>query len=152
MKYLIMLILAMNVLALGQSYNLNIKLNDGNTVVFSVDEIRKLEFTGLTSINNPEDIKQAIESFNLLQNYPNPFNPTTTIVYQIPDHSKVTLSIYDLNGQLVKEILNETQDKGEYRVTWNGTDQRNLKVSSGVYIYTVRCNDLLLSKHMILLK
>lgn len=149
MKKLIILILLFGVFVYSQNYDLNINLKDGSTATFSVDDIQRLEFDNITSI---KDVKQLLESFKVFQNYPNPFNPSTTITYQIPNTSNVILRIYDINGQLVKELLNETQAEGEYHVTWNGKNEKNMIVGSGVYIYTVSADKQIVSKQMILLK
>lgn len=149
MKKLIILILLFGVFVYSQNYDLNINLKDGSTATFSVDDIQRLEFDNITSI---KDVKQLLESFKVFQNYPNPFNPSTTITYQIPNTSNVILRIYDINGQLVKELLNETLAEGEYHVTWNGKNEKNMIVGSGVYIYTVSADKQIVSKQMILLK
>ena len=76
------------------------------------------------------------------QNYPNPFNPSTTIQYQIPDNNvNVNISIYNSIGQLIKTLVNETQNAGNYKVMWDGTNNSGSQVSSGVYIYLMRCGD-----------
>jgi hypothetical protein len=131
---------------------MNINLSDGSTISFSVNDIQRLEFGEATDIKDFENLKQVIETFSVLQNYPNPFNPSTTITYLIPNTSNVKVCIYDINGQLVKDLLNETQHKGEYKITWNGTNDKNISVVSGVYIYTVSSNEQIISKQMILLK
>ncbi|MCZ7609717.1 MAG: T9SS type A sorting domain-containing protein [Ignavibacterium sp.] len=135
-----------------QSINMNINLTDGSTVSFSVNDIQRLEFGEATDIKDFENLKQVIETFKVLQNYPNPFNPSTTITYLIPSTSNVKVCIYDINGQLVKDLLNETQNEGEYKIIWNGTNDKNISVVSGVYIYTVSSNEQIISKQMILLK
>ncbi|MDT3695438.1 MAG: T9SS type A sorting domain-containing protein [Ignavibacterium sp.] len=135
-----------------QNINMNINLSDGSTISFSVNDIQRLEFGEATDIKDFENLKQVIETFSVLQNYPNPFNPSTTITYLIPNTSNVKVCIYDINGQLVKDLLNETQHKGEYKITWNGTNDKNISVVSGVYIYTVSSNEQIISKQMILLK
>ena len=146
------LLLFSTIQVFAQNYVLNLNLKDGSSATISVDDIRKIIFESETGINSGSDKTQVIESFKIFQNYPNPFNPSTTITYQIPNYSNVRVNIYDLNGQLIKELLNENQSAGEYRIMWDGTNQSNLKVASGVYIYSVRCNESLLSKQMILLK
>ena len=152
MKKLIFLILLFNLLVYSQNYELNIKLNNGTIVAFSVDDIQRLDFESSTGIGLIENPQLVIESFQVFQNYPNPFNPSTTIVYQIPDASKVRVCVYDINGQLVKELINETQTKGEYQVTWNGKNEKNLAAGSGVYIYAVSSDNNIISRQMILLK
>ena len=80
------------------------------------------------------------EEYSLSQNYPNPFNPSTTIKFSLPEQSGVRLTIYNLLGQEVTEIVNEEMSAGKYSVVWNGTDRSGLKVSSGVYLYKIRAN------------
>ncbi len=73
-----------------------------------------------------------------LTNYPNPFNPTTTIKYFLPKDSFVNLSIYNIKGQKIKELVNEIKSKGNNSVIWNGKDENGNSVSSGVYFYKIK--------------
>ncbi|MCK6620132.1 MAG: T9SS type A sorting domain-containing protein [Calditrichaceae bacterium] len=73
--------------------------------------------------------------FALSQNYPNPFNPATNIEFQLPQASHITLKIYDLQGWLVKTLLNQEMEAGSHRVAWNGRDERGNAAASGVYLY-----------------
>jgi len=77
----------------------------------------------------------------LQQNYPNPFNPETTIKYSIAQDGYVTLKIYNMLGQLVRILVDESKLAGEYAVEWNGTDDFGNLLPSGVYIYSLACND-----------
>ncbi len=88
----------------------------------------------------------------LKQNYPNPFNPSTAISYSIAENSKVELAIYNIKGQKVKTLVNENKVKGNHSVTWNGKDQSNKKVSSGIYFYKLETANKTLTKKMILMK
>ena len=90
--------------------------------------------------------------FNVKQNYPNPFNPSTTIEYQIVKQGNVEVAIYDINGRLVKTIVNETQYPGSYTLQWNSRDEAGANVSSGTYFYQVNSNGVQLVKKMLLLK
>jgi len=74
-------------------------------------------------------------SFGLMQNTPNPFNPVTTISYQISESSEVILEIYDLRGHKLRTLIHGTQSAGAYVCSWNGTDENNRKLPTGVYIY-----------------
>ena len=76
--------------------------------------------------------------FNVFHNYPNPFNPLTNIRYQIPGNGSVLIRIYNLQGQLVKELVNREQRAGTHTVSWDGTNRYNESVASGVYFATVR--------------
>lgn len=92
------------------------------------------------------------EKFKLEQNYPNPFNPETKIDYYLKSNDKVTINIYDVNGHLVKTLLNEDQAEGHKSVIWNGKDNNGKIVSSGVYFYQVQVGNHSEAKKMIMLK
>ena len=85
-------------------------------------------------------------NFSLAQNYPNPFNPTTTIGFSLPVKSDVSLSIYNIAGQLVKEF-NGTFEAGEQSFVWDASAQ-----ASGVYFYKLNANNFSETKKMVLLK
>jgi len=90
--------------------------------------------------------------FTLSQNYPNPFNPITSIEYTVPKPSEVSLRIYNVLGQEVKTLVNQRQKAGAYRATWNGEDSYGQKVTSGIYFYQLKAEDVTLVRKMILLK
>jgi len=87
----------------------------------------------LTVVN--DDGKNTIKNFDLKQNYPNPFNPTTTIEYNIPQRSSVSIRIYNIAGQEVRRLVSEFKEPGTYKVEWDGKDNDGRTVSSGVYFY-----------------
>ena len=91
-------------------------------------------------------------NFELFQNYPNPFNPTTTINYALPRDGNVTISIYSVNGEKVKTVLNQFMEKGFHTVEWNGTNQNGSPASTGIYIYELIAGDQRLAKKMFLAK
>lgn len=76
--------------------------------------------------------------YRLNNAYPNPFNQTATISYELPETSKVTLKIYNLNGQEISTLVNEIQGAGFRSVVWDGSDNQGHKVSSGIYIYQLQ--------------
>ena len=135
--------------ALGQSYNMTVHLSGGRTIIIPLDEIRVIELAGLTEIEDPEKIPR---DFQLLQNYPNPFNPSTTIDYEIPNTANVTVRIYNLQGALIAELVNEVQARGWQQTAWDGTDSRRAPVSSGVYLCVVECGATTLSRKLILVR
>ena len=73
------------------------------------------------------------EQFALHQNYPNPFNPTTTIRFDLPEHSQVQIVIYDVMGREVVRIVDEVRQVGYHQVIWDGRDGRGAQVASGIY-------------------
>jgi hypothetical protein len=72
-------------------------------------------------------------TFSLEQNYPNPFNSLTTIQYELPKTSKVDIRIYNILGREVKTLVNRIQTAGIKSITWDGKDDNNRIVSSGIY-------------------
>jgi hypothetical protein len=95
--------------------------------------------TGITSVEGSDD-KSLPTKFVLSQNYPNPFNPSTSIEFSIPVNSNVTLTIYNLLGQVVTTLVNEEVSAGHYSIVWNGADDNGYQVSSGVYLYEMKTN------------
>ena len=91
-------------------------------------------------------------SFSLDQNYPNPFNPATTIEYSIPTRSQVTIEVFNILGQRVRTLVNETKAAGTYRAEWNGTDDSESSVSTGMYLYRFQAGDVVRTKKMLLIK
>lgn len=87
-----------------------------------------------------------------MSNYPNPFNPETIISFNLPEDSRVSLDIFNIRGQLVKRIVNADFTKGNHQLIWKGTDEQNLEVSSGIYMYKLKTNKSQLVKKMLLSK
>jgi len=85
-------------------------------------------------------------------NYPNPFNPTTSIAFSLKEMSPVTIDIYNVKGQLVKQLINAQMPAGTHSVTWNGKDQNQKSVSSGVYFYRMQSKNYSGTKKMLLMK
>lgn len=95
---------------------------------------------------------QSPHSYQLEANYPNPFNPSTTIKYRLANSAATTLRIFNMVGEEIRTLVNESQPAGEYRVTWNGKDNQGNPAASGVYILTIRSGEFQKSQRMILLK
>jgi hypothetical protein len=85
--------------------------------------------------------------FNLSQNYPNPFNPTTSINFDIPVDSKVTISLFDLSGREVAKLVNDFRTAGYYSVSFNASN-----LSSGTYFYRIDAGSFTDTKKMLLIK
>ena len=98
----------------------------------------------VTSLNG--DVTK-ITNYRLEQNYPNPFNPTTTIKYQIPELSFVTIKVYDVLGNEVATLINEEKPAGSYTVDFNGHE-----IPSGIYFYRLESGPFTQTKKLILLK
>ena len=95
----------------------------------------------------PEPTGELPQVFALSQNYPNPFNPTTKIEFSIPQQSNVELKVYNILGQEVASLVNETMQPGRYVVPFDAS-----KLASGMYIYKLRAGDYVSARKMMLLK
>ena len=91
-------------------------------------------------------------SFYLEQNYPNPFNPNTILQYDLPEESFVSITIYDMLGNVVNNLLDQNQKSGYKKVQWNATNNQGQPVSAGVYLYNIKVGDFKQTRKMTLLK
>ena len=90
--------------------------------------------------------------FSLSQNYPNPFNPYTNIRYDIPKDVFLNISIYDMTGKMINNIVNQHQNPGHFSVVWDGKNTKGENVAAGMYIYMIDAGEFRQTKKMILLK
>lgn len=103
-------------------------------------------------LNNSAYLPKA---FLLAQNYPNPFNPSTTISYAIPEDNgqvAVRLNVFNIRGQLVRTLVDQSQGPGTYNVNWDGADSRGRRIGSGVYFYRLVAADFVSTRKMVVLK
>ena len=112
-------------------------------VEFYIDQGGSLDNRYQSSIPN---------NFDLYDAYPNPFNPKTTLRYDLPQNSMVTITIYDMLGRAINTIVNEVQNAGNQSIIWDGTNSSGNRVSSGTYIYQIEAGDYHNIKQMVLLK
>jgi len=105
----------------------------------------------VTVVDNQSD-KQVPMDWHLSQNYPNPFNAETIIKYQLPEASKVTLSIYNLSGQEVVRLVDEEKNGGFHQVQWDGKDSMGRSVTSGVYVYRITVDKYEKGRKLVLLR
>jgi len=105
-------------------------------------------FSIIDTTNAIDNSAHVAKAFILYQNYPNPFNPTTDISYQLPQASRINLSIYNLLGQKVATLVNKQQPAGTFKVRWNATG-----FVSGLYFYRIETNKgFVQTRKLILLK
>jgi hypothetical protein len=111
----------------------------------------------LSWLSGPTEIKTkdnspAPKKYLLEQNYPNPFNPVTKIKFHLPKEEFVTLSIYNLMGQKIKELVAEKLHPGIYEKSWDGTNVLGVHVASGIYLYKFNSGSFSSTKKLILAK
>ena len=98
------------------------------------------------------DMLAVPEEYQLIQNYPNPFNPTTTISFSIPSETHVQVSVYDITGRLITNLVNGNLSEGYHDVIWDATDMFGSNVSAGLYIYSLQAEGVSLTRKMVLMK
>ncbi len=119
---------------------------DGNTMIesgFLASGMLRGPITGITE----RPLSNLPKEFGLLQNYPNPFNPSTTIRYQLPMQTHVTLRLYDVLGREVATLMDQRQDAGYKTIQWSAGE-----LPSGVYFYRLAARDFVATKKLMLLK
>ena len=104
---------------------------------------------GLSVDDDEDDLPY---DFNLEQNFPNPFNPNTSIAFTLPERADVNLTVYNLLGQKVRTLVDEFRQAGEHTVQWNGHDEADRPLATGVYYYQITAGDRSATRKMVLLK
>jgi hypothetical protein len=103
-------------------------------------------------IDTKTNVLSLPKEFSLFQNFPNPFNSETAIKYQLQNSVRVTLKIYNILGQPVKELIDKELPRGTYSVNWDGKDDKGFQVNTGIYIYQIKAGESVQSKKALLLK
>ena len=121
--------------------NFDYHIKEGSPCIGSGENGQDMgKFGAGCTIVNVEEIQ--VETFDLhLANYPNPFNNSTVIEFNNPEAGPVDLKIYDIQGRLVKTLKNKFLETGNFKVMWNGTNDYNTPVSSGIYLCLLRLKD-----------
>jgi hypothetical protein len=123
------------------SFKLKVVVTDANNQSGEAEKYVSVGGSFKKSANSNEEQVSFINveptNFQLTQNYPNPFNPSTSISYQIPKPVNVRIKIFDTRGTEIKSLLDSYKQPGFYTMVWDGTDNSNRKVSSGVYFLTL---------------
>ena len=129
--------------------------DDNNETNLGPGELGQYGFQNFIIVNNSlmlvNDDLVPIE-FNLYQNQPNPFNPVTKLNYDLLENSFVSITIYDMLGNVIKNLINSDQSSGFKSIQWDATDNQGQSVSAGVYLYSIETKNFRQTKKMILLK
>ena len=120
-------------------------VNDQDTVTVLYANIPYSIIVGVRDASQPV-------SYLLLNNYPNPFNPSTKINYSIPYRDNVKITIYDVLGRVVANLVNEEIDAGDHSIVWNGLNNNKAIVTSGVYFARLITSDAVKTIKMMLIK
>ena len=137
---------------IGKNYEYtDLTVKAGETYCYKLVSVA---FSGYTEEYGPiqANVSTIPESFELGQNYPNPFNPKTLISIKIREFGQASLKVYDIEGRLVRTLVNEALPAGTYQAVWDGSDDHRQTLPSGSYIYKLECNGFKNSKQMMMLR
>jgi hypothetical protein len=127
--------------ALSDDDSLNLK-------AFMMGEIVNY-FLGISPITSlKDDLSGALRS---IRNFPNPFSGSTTIEYTLTATERVLIDVYDLNGKIVRHLVNNEQSAGEYHITWDANNDSGESVNGGYYFYSITVGGFTTSEKMVLL-
>ena len=118
-------------------------VNSGGEGVFS--EVRSFSIVRTTAVERQDG--GLASQFSLSQNYPNPFNPTTTIEFTLPSSAHVRITMYDVLGNLVHELVNGEYPPGRFTATWDASS-----FPSGAYFYRLQTSTFVETKRLLLVK
>ena len=131
------------------NYVLHLEVNDSkeSSANLTVDGQESIQVSAID-----HDISELPKSFKLYSNFPNPFNPATTIKFAIPKHTMVNLTIYNMLGQKVAELMNKECSAGIYEAQWNGRNSDGETAPTGIYLYSIKADGFRKTYKMILMK
>jgi hypothetical protein len=135
--------------ASGESRPSNILFIDPTNIV--VSEHRDDDFVEPDPINDSDEVI-PVTRLTLAQNYPNPFNPTTNISFSLPEASMVSVKIYNIKGQLVRNLLDEYTSAGTHTIQWHGDNDAGRAIGSGIYFIRVSDQSNSVIRKAVLLK
>jgi len=120
-------------------------------VIVIANQTTTVNFQMVPGTENANDVI-PITATELLGNYPNPFNPETTLSFALKDAGRVKLRVFNLKGQLIRELVDQDLPSGYHKFIWNGRDQQGRPVASGVYCYRLETGNYDKIKKMILMQ
>ncbi|MGB2697594.1 MAG: T9SS type A sorting domain-containing protein [Candidatus Zixiibacteriota bacterium] len=131
----------------------NVELLDNNSKFFFYPENQKSKSAEDKSNNSVMKPSADIPcEFSISQNFPNPFNAQTSFSISLPDETHVNVVVYNVMGQKVKILVDEGLTAGIHTITWDGTNESNQNVSSGIYFYRIVTQENVVTRKMTLIK
>ena len=122
-----------------------------NNIVFASEGLYIIE-TDSTITGVEHDEVRTPESYKLHQNYPNPFNPETNIRFSLPENTNVNITVYNILGRKVRELINIFQPAGAHEIRWDGTNEQGQKAASGIYFYRIKTDKFSKVRKMTLIR
>ena len=135
----------------------------GDNPIFKLHKTSSKEVVDLVSSNIPKWSTNQVHlvtlsalelprTISLEHAYPNPFNPTTYIRYSVPYYEYITIDIFNVRGQIIKTLIKQLHQPGNYETLWDGTNHNGTPVPSGIYFYKMNATDFISVRKLVLLK
>jgi len=105
-----------------------------------------------TGVDEPDPDPLVPDSCWLAQNYPNPFNPVTTIKFYLPHSARISITIHNVLGQLIRTLVDQTLPSGDHSLDWDATDLYDRPVASGIYFYRMQADDYSSTRKMVFVR
>lgn len=122
------------------------------TIPSSDSTIHWVYFDNDDNVTGFSESPESVADYLLLKNYPNPFNPSTKVIYNVPEEGIIKLSVINLLGEEVAELVNTVKPPGSYEIFWHGQDDSGRMQSSGIYIIKLQTKSSIKTKKVTLLK
>ncbi len=152
-KFLLIIFLSYSSFSLAQTDSMFVEQMNGTIKGYPIPFISEIFFSGIPTNIKERELEQTIlSSFMLFQNYPNPFNPITRIQYTIPSSGEVLVNIFDIQGRLIRTLLQSFQNAGNNSIVWDSRNNNGNIVSSGTYFCQVSFKNNSLFKKLLLVK
>jgi hypothetical protein len=135
----------------GETVRVEFLDNQGNTLGFTEVKLtyEPYDMAGIGVTKKPELV---VTSCELFQNYPNPFNPSTNIPYQLNKPGRVRILVYNMMGQEVRWLVDETKESGVYKTYWDGKDNRNNAVGNGIYFVRMETKGIIRMRKIVFIQ
>ena len=130
--------------SLGQPTPIGVGTSGNNTLYAGI-------YGGSLVLTSTGDMPKAFAN-RLHQNYPNPFNPSTTVSYTVGNGGHVTIEIYSVNGRRIRLLVDEVKDPGIHTVTWDGRNEKKIRVATGIYFCRLRIDSFSTVRKMLLIQ
>ena len=126
-------------------------LSSNSEVTFFYDMVDNRSEISIQTGNSESSIP-VLSSVRVKSIYPNPFNPTTNIKFHLSKSQKINVTVYNIKGQIVRTLVNDCLQKGDHTILWNGKNEEQNTIASGIYTIHFRTADAKISKKVILMK
>ena len=149
LTYIILAIIALSFICKAQSDTLLIHFTNSKIEKIAMSNIQKIRFENLTSV---DDATVSSKRLEIVGNSPNPFAEITNIEFEIKQEGNVLILIYNNRGEMIRVLQCNECSAGRNSIAWDGNDNLNMRVNTGLYYYEIRYNNQFETRKMLMIK